>query len=102
MPFRLFYGRLVYFVVILVQFSSFGTYVVPRKIWQPWLHDRDGGIIWSVDWKREKTGDNKKKSTNCGHSMEQVQGPMLRSLAIFANLFRHKMEICETIVMIFK
>jgi hypothetical protein len=34
-PFGIFYGHLVYFMVILVYFSRFGTYVVPRKIWQP-------------------------------------------------------------------
>jgi hypothetical protein len=35
MPFRIFYGHLVYFVGTLLYVFPF-WYVVPRKIWQPW------------------------------------------------------------------
>jgi hypothetical protein len=39
--FGIFYGHLVYFVVILVVFKFW--YVVPRKIWQPWL-----GVFFTI------------------------------------------------------
>jgi hypothetical protein len=38
-PFGIFYGHLVYFVVI---WSFFRFFVVPIKIWQPWL----GRLLW--------------------------------------------------------
>jgi hypothetical protein len=34
-PFGIFYGYLIHFVLSLVHFAPF-WYVVPRKIWQPW------------------------------------------------------------------
>jgi hypothetical protein len=37
LPFRIFYGHLVYFVGTLLYVFPF-WYVVPRKIWQPWWH----------------------------------------------------------------
>jgi hypothetical protein len=51
-PFDIFWGHLVYFMVIWCILWSFGVfyghlvcfflfwYVVPRKIWQPWLYRR--------------------------------------------------------------
>jgi hypothetical protein len=44
-PFGIFYGHLVYFTAIWYILSSFGRlipfwYVLPRKIWQPWVITR--------------------------------------------------------------
>jgi hypothetical protein len=35
LPFRRCFGNLVYFIVIFLYFSTFGTLYVPRKFWQP-------------------------------------------------------------------
>jgi hypothetical protein len=49
-PFGIFYGHLVYFVAIWCILLLFGIffpfwYVVPRKIWQPWLASRKPNLV---------------------------------------------------------